>query len=427
MATVAGKLTKEVVEAAEPGRSDRFLWDSKLSGFGLKVSAAGGRIYVLQYREKKGGKSRRYTIGCHGDPWTAAKARQKAELLLLKVRTGEDPVEDERKVKNAFAVAAAAEALAEVRDRFETVLDTFIEHYAKPKNKRWRDTKRVIEHDAVRVWRGRAIASISRRDVIELIDEVRIRSHSSARALFAQLRRMFAWAVERLYIDQSPFPGLRAPTPSAPRDRWLSDEEVVRLWASLEALGGHLEPLFKVLLLTAQRREEVGGMRWSELDLERGEWIIPKGRSKNRAAHAVDLAPEVLSIIRAQPRRGSLVFTTNGETAPSGHAKYRDRLLAKMRALRAAQAEHSGEVTYPMTLDWTVHDLRRTAATGMARLGYTPHVIEAVLNHRSGSRGGLVAVYQHYDQRDARRTALAAWAAYVSQTVTACRTPPIAD
>ena len=407
------RLTKTTVEAAHPGDGDRFLWDERLPGFGLKITPAGRRSYVVQYRPRGRAQAKRITLGVHGQPMTAERAREAAEGLLLRVRNGEDPAAAAKAEREA--ADAAAERAQE--QRFEAVLASFIELYARPKNRRWQDARRVIAHDALPAWRDREIGSITRREVAQLIDRVAKRSPSSARALWAQLRRMFAWCVERMLIDHSPCTGMRGPAPVASRDRWLNDSEVALLWRAIELTGGPFEPLFKLLLLTGQRREEVTGMRWSEVDLDRAEWVIPKERSKNAAAHAVDLAPTVVSLLQSLSRGHALVFTTTGTTPLSNHAKYRQRLLAAMRQLATDEAAGRGEAADPIA-DWTVHDLRRTAATGMAALGNPPHVIEAVLNHRSGARGGLVAVYQHYQYRGERRAALTGWAAHVKSLVT---------
>ena len=413
------RLSKATVEAAVPGDRDRFLWDERLPGFGLKITPAGRRSYVVQYRPRGRAQAKRITLGVHGQPLTAERARERAEVLLLRVRNGEDPA---AAAKAERAAADAAAAMAQ-EHRFELVLASFIELYARPKNRRWEDSRRIIMHDAVPAWGGRDVRSITRKDVAQLIDRVVHRSPSSARSLWAQLRRMFAWCVERMLIEQSPCVGLRGPPAVASRDRWLNDSEVRLLWRALETIGGPFEPLFKLLLLTGQRREEVTGMRWSELDLTRAEWIIPKERSKNKEAHAVDLAPAALAILRALTRSQALVFTTTGVTPLSNHAKYRQRLSAMMRKLRAEEVAADCGSPGPIA-DWTVHDLRRTAATGMVRLGTSPVVVEAVLNHRSGKRGGLVAVYQHYEYRPERKSALLAWADHVS-SLAGSTSPPL--
>jgi integrase len=405
------RLTKTSVEGASAEKADTFHWDDRLPGFGLKITPKGRRIYVVQYRVKGRSQTRRITLGAHGAPWTTEKARVAAEQLLLRARVGEDPVETERATRVAADQAKEDAKLAE-QSLFELVVDNFISLYARPKNRRWADANRVIQYDAVSAWKGRPVASITRKDVIELVDRVRERSPSSGRALYAQLRRMFAWCVERQLIEHSPCTGLRAPPSVSSRDRWLSDGEIRHLWASLESEGGPFEPLFKLLLLTGQRREEVTGMRWNEVDFDKSEWIIPRERSKNFAAHAVDLAPACVEILQALPRKSNLVFTTTGETPLSNHAKVRQRYAAKMQSRRNVESAKAG--CAPLLIaHWTVHDLRRTVATGMSALGTPPHVVEAILNHRSGSLGGLVGVYQHYQHRAERKTSLFDWADHV--------------
>ena len=421
------KLAKTAVEAAAPGIKDRFIWDDKLSGFGLKVAPKAKRIYVVQYRPRGSATTKRVTLGVHGAPWTAERAREAAERLLLQVAVGGDPAEAARADRATAEAARAAEevqrkaaeevAARALTHRFEAVLADYIERYAKPKNRRWEDTDRHLKFHALPVWRDRAIDTITRRDIVELIDQVATRSPSSARLLWAHLRRMFGWCVERMYIEQSPCLGMRGPTHVASRDRWLNDEEVSLFWRAVELVGGPFEPLFKLLLLTAQRREEVTGMSWSEVNLDRAEWVIPRERSKNDRAHAVDLAPAAVAILRALPRHHAQVFTTTGVRTMSGHSKARQRVAEAMQAISDDKSQEASLTGSTPIAPWRVHDLRRTAATGMAALGHPPHVIEAVLNHQSGSRGGLVAVYQHYQYRTERRAALLAWAEHVAAVV----------
>ena len=362
------------------------------------------------------------TLGVHGQPLTTENAREAAERLLLRVRNGEDPVEADRAARATMADAAKTAA----EQRFKGVLERFIEEYARPSNRRWADAKRVIAYDTLPAWSERPVSSFSRQEVSELISGVRKRSPSSARALFAQLRRLFGWCVEEGLLERSPVEGMRGPPAAESRERWLNDGEIWLLWRALEVEGGPFEPLFKLLLLTGQRREEVTGMRWRELNLNQAEWEIPRERSKNKAGHAVDIAPAAMEVLCTLSAKNALLFTTNGATPMSNHAKYRQRLLVRMRALAAAEpraAVGTGQIE-----DWRVHDLRRSAATGMASLHFAPHVIEAVLNHRSGIRSGLVANYQRFELRPERQAALHSWSRHVSELVTRSTRPgPEAD
>lgn len=408
------RLTKTAVEGLAPGPSDRVFWDQALKGFGVKVTPAGSRVYLVQYRRKGARQTRRYTIGRHGAPWTTEKAREAAAVLLARVRLGEDPFKVEKaraRHEQSVEKAAIVEAVRARAELYPAVVADFIGKYAKRRNKTWPEAKRMLMSRDLADWSSRQVREIKRRDVLAIVDNVSERSESTARVLFAHLRRFFAWCAERELVDQSPCLGLRGPPPSKPRDRWLSDAEIAKVWLGCDQLGYPFGPLFQLLLLTAQRREEVTSMRWDEIDWAAMEWVIPAERAKNSRAHTVDLAPVAMALLSPlREARGAegLVFTTTGGTPVSGHAKAKlrlDRLLGDEAASVASMKP------------WRVHDLRRTAATGMARLGNPPHIVEAVLNHVSGARGGLVAVYQHYDHRAERRAASLQWAEHVARLV----------
>jgi integrase len=186
------------------------------------------------------------------------------------------------------------------------------------------------------------------------------------------------------------------------RDRVLSDAEIVRVWNACDVIGWPFGTLFRILLLTAQRRDEVAELRWLELDLNAALWTLPKERAKNNRTHEVPLAPTVVEMLAARPRldESDLIFTTNGKTAVSGFSQ------AKRRLDELAGVQ-----------DWRLHDLRRTATTGMAKLGVEPHVADRILNHKQGVIRGVAAVYNRHAYLDERRAALNLWAAYVLRLV----------
>lgn len=419
----AGRLTKTAVEAASAAERDSYLWDSALPGFGLKVTPRGTRIYLVQYRPRHGRATRRYTLGKHGAPWTTEQAREAAQKLLARVRLGGDPFAEEQIARRMQIAQAAAQVEEEQRaqaELFPVVVAEFIKRYAAPKNRSWPEARRILTSVDLAPWENRRISQISRREVMSLVDRVQARAAGAGRLLFAHLRRFFSWCVERLYLDISPMAGLRGPPLPKARDRVLSDREIALFWRATEQISHPFGPLLRLLLLTGQRKNEVTAMSWVELDLDAAQWTIPGERTKNGQAHAVDLSASAVGILRRMQHQGDrdynrlsngnhsktsrrYVFTTTGSTPVSGHSK------AKM-ALDALMHDSGGLPVTP----WRIHDLRRTAATGMAQLGSAPHVVEAVLNHRSGSRGGLVAVYQHYDHRSERRAALLAWDKHVS-------------
>jgi integrase len=224
---------------------------------------------------------------------------------------------------------------------------------------------------------------------------------------------MLNWTMRRGLIDLSPMIGTKAPRPPAARDRVLSDNEVKLFWNSMPQAGDDFAPIFKSLLLTGQRLSEVAGMAWSELDLEKSVWTIPAARAKNKQPHDVDLSPPVIEIIEVQPRLGRYVFGGAKPNPPSGTGRAKKRVDAEMIRLRDVEYGEDSEIAE----NWRLHDLRRTAATGMAALGFPIEVVERVLNHISNTRSGIAAVYQRYHYRDERRAALNAWADYVNNLV----------
>jgi integrase len=192
------------------------------------------------------------------------------------------------------------------------------------------------------------------------------------------------------------------------RHRALSDHELGLVWRCSDCLGSPFGPIVRSLILTAQRRDEVGGLVWHELDLDGALWTLPAVRSKNRREHTIPLAPVTVEILRAQrPFADSPFLFSAGGRPPSGFAKAKERLdksVAKQNG--GAPIEH-----------WTLHDLRRTAASGMAKIGVDLPVIEKVLNHVSGSFAGIVGIYQRHDYAAEKRIALDKWAAHVANVV----------
>ncbi len=188
----------------------------------------------------------------------------------------------------------------------------------------------------------------------------------------------------------------------------LSANEIRAFWKVIERLGWPFDPIYRLLLLTGQRREEVAGMRWEELDLDRAIWTIPAERAKNKLAHTVDLSPQVVAILDNLPLMSEgLVFTTTGNTPVSGFSKVKARLDKDIRSELGRELEA-----------WRNHDLRRTMATLMGEeLEIDPGVIERILNHVSGSQSGLQGVYQRQQYKAKRKAAMFAWGAWVERLV----------
>jgi integrase len=260
-------------------------------------------------------------------------------------------------------------------------------------------------------WAGRRVHEITRRDVTDLLDRLAEQGPIAANRAFATLRAAFAWRVnhDSATLAKSPCDGVQKPSPEVERERVLSDAEIRALWGACDSDGGHVfGPLVKILLLTGCRRDEVRLMAWSEIDLTERKLTLSATRVKTGNATVVPLSPLAVDVIRSIPRvAGSrFVFTTNGVAAFAdvGHATKR---------LRAAVTAELGEEPEP----WVLHDLRRTFATGLQRLGFPQEVTEAALNHRSGTLAGVAGVYSRHDYADEKRAALDSWARHVEAIV----------
>ncbi|MGO9428341.1 tyrosine-type recombinase/integrase [Rhodoblastus sp.] len=410
---MAKDLTAKALEALKPGATRRELPDGHTRGLFYVLQTTGAASWAFRYRFA--GKSKKLTLGPY--PVLDLKtARQMAGEAAQALARGADPAAAKQEAK---VVARAAKDAAEpARDLVEAVVATFVERYAKKQTRErsWRETERILTREVVEAWRGRRLSAIKRADVHDLLDKVVDRGAPiAANRLLAALRRMCSWSVERGLIDASPCEKIRAPASEVTRDRTLADDEIRAAWAAFDGAGYPFGPLAQLLLLTGQRLREVGEARWSEIDFETKTWTIPKERAKNGVAHEIPLAGDALRILEALPRieagRGSagFLFTTNGRTPISGFSRAKEDFDKTMLlALKAGEAlEH-----------WTLHDLRRTCASGMAGLGIAPHVVEAALNHKSGSIKGVAAVYNRYNYQTEKRQALDAWARKLVAIVT---------
>lgn len=390
------RITKRTADAAISRPQPYFLWDEDLSGFGLRVAPQGSKSFVFQYR--MGGreaKARRFTIGGLGSPWTPELARKEAERLLLKVRQGIDPAAEKHE-RRRQAVDLA----------FSAYVITFGELYLRGRWKRWELGRNVLQLHAVPELRDKPLPAIRRADPIW--DGLRDRP-AVARITFATLRKMFRWAVTRGDLDRSPLEGVEAPKGPPSRDRVLSDGELQLILEAASSVGRPFDSLYKLLLLTGQRRDEVAAVEWSELDRSSAQWSLPAFRSKNKQPNLVPLSSSVLKVLdglaggERWPTSG-LLFTTNGTRPISGFSKAKRRLDEAIASSLAPQ---------PSIDAWRVHDLRRTVATGLQRLGVRFEVTEAILNHVSGAKAGVAGVYQRYDWLEEKRDALEKWARHV--------------
>jgi integrase len=423
-----GGFTAVAVANAKPARDEAGalmrteLPDRGCKGLYLVIQPGGAKSWAVRYRFK--GKPRKLTLGPAlvlergeaepgDDPaidgsLTLAAARILASDALRKVGQGIDPAERKQQEKADSETVRAK--LAE--DTVENLKAQFIERYAKRQNRSWKQTEWIFDKLVLPAWEGRTIHEISKRDVIDLIEDIEQDRPILANRVLAAVRKWFNWLAARDVIKASPCAGVVPPAKEKARERRLTDGEIKALWSACDrggqdGSGGIGEPFgsfVRLLLLTGQRRSEVAGMRRSEIDERERLWTLPGERTKNSRPHVVPLSPQATSIIEAIRRiAGSdYVFTTTGDSGLGGFSRAKERLDQRMTPAKP----------------WTFHDLRRTAATGMADIGIQPHIIEAVLNHVSGHRAGVAGIYNRAAYAAEKADALQRWADHVDRLVT---------
>jgi integrase len=388
------------VQALKPGET---IWDAghreAVKGFGARRQR-GDPVYVIKYRVF--GRQRFVTIGRHGSPWTPDKARREAKRLLGLVADGKDPQ------------AEKIEARAKAADTLGSVADDYLKHAKKKQKPRsYAETERHLLTN----WKplhSVSVFHLRRRQVAARLSEIETeRGRVTAARARAALSAMFNWAIrEGFEIAANPVFGTnRAPEPKS-RERVLADSELAEIWRACR--DDDYGRIIKLLMLTGQRRNEVGGMRWVEIDGD--TWTIPGTRTKNHREQFVPLPDFALALIDASPRRTNCNYVFgdgprrkgDDHRGFSGWSKAKaalDERIVKMRRKRAK-------------FDWRLHDLRRTAATVMAeRLGVLPHIVEVILNHMDGHRAGVAGVYNRAKYEAQVRKALQGWAEHV-ETIT---------
>lgn len=388
-------VTVRTVQALQPGET---IWDADhreaVRGFGVRRQR-GSPVYVVKYRIF--GKQRFLTIGPHGSPWTPERARKEAKRVLGLVADGKDPADE----KNQAALQAA--------DTLRRIAEEYLKHAKqKQRPKTYSETQRYLLGD----WKSLhsvSVFRIRRRDVAARIVEIATaQGPVAATRARAALSAMFNWAIrDGLDIPANPVTGTNRPARPQSRERVLTDGELKAIW--LACGDDDYGRIVRLLILTAQRRDEVGAMRWTEL--AGNAWTIPGQRTKNHREHTVPLSPQALTLIEAQSHRNDRDFIFGDGPRRLGDTQ---RGFSGWSKAKAALDERIVDAQGKPLPAWTIHDLRRTAATMMAdKLGVLPHIIEAVLNHISGHRAGVAGVYNRARYEAEMRAALCAWGDYV--------------
>jgi integrase len=361
------------------GKRDMLVFDDEQRGLGVRVTASGGKTYLAQYGWH--GRKRRIPLGSCG-ALSLAKARDAVRAIMGDVARGIDPAAERKKAKAHEALTLAA-----------LLSDWQALHLASKRPKYAAEAVRALRNAFSR-YLDLPAADLNRAIAVKALDAMARRgSVAMAARTAAYGKAAYGWAVKRGSLASNPFTSLPV-APTERRERVLGDDELAAIWRATDG-PGPFNGIVRLLILTGQRREEVAGMTWAELSDDLSTWTIPASRAKNGATHIVPLSAPAQDFLRNATRFGELVF-------PGLRGTFNGFSLAK------ATLDAKSGVT-----NWRLHDLRRTMATGLQRIGVRLEVTEQVLNHVSGSRAGIVGVYQRHDFASEKRAALDAWGAHV--------------
>lgn len=386
-----GRLTAKILKQAK-ARAMQYEESDRQDGLVLVVYPSGKKSWAVRYRSAEG-KQRKEMLGPL-DEMSLTDARTAAKELMVRIAKGDDPSAKAKDDASTMTVETAWERFmvdrhAQEKNRAADEVDRQFTAYVKP----------AIGHMLLSKVTGPQVRKI-------VLDRVADGSRIMANRVHATCAKFFKWATDRdrSLIETNPYAGYSKPAGETERDRVLSNVELAALWREAGKTAQPFGPLVRLLILTGQRRSEVTGVNGREIDTTRAEWIIPSERAKNGDRHTVYLSPPALSELAKVKRiagKEKLIFTTNGTSAYAGHHKAKVRMDAQLQ----------------FNEPWRIHDIRRTVTTGMAALGISASVVEAILNHRTGSRAGVAGIYNRHDYADDMELALVAWGRFIVDVI----------
>lgn len=399
-----------------PGKTEVFHFDARCPGLAVRIQRTGKPTFVVWFTAP-GGKRKRLTIG----PVAGVEldeARRKAADTINAARSGRDPASERKQAR-----IAAAEVLT-VGDIIRAYLRDHAERHQRPRT--LIETRRALD----RHWRPLHVlpaVTVGRRDVsARLLELSRASGTVGANRARANLSACFAWAMKAGLVDQNPVVGTVKGEETS-RERVLTPAELRAIWLATADLNGY-DAIVRLLMLTGARRLEVGGMAHSEIDRDRALWLVPAARTKTAREHEVPLSRLAHAIIAAFPELPGrpYLFGRGGRTPFSGWSRSKERLDERIARQRAEHrlGRSLGDGEEPEVKDrlepWTLHDLRRSLVTHMAdreEIGIEPHIIEAVVGHASGHKGGIAGTYNRAAYREQKKVALQVWADWLEALV----------
>jgi integrase len=364
------------------GRSEATFFDSDIGGFGIRIRQSGGRSWIYQF-DNSAGRTRRITIGKVA-AIDASKARAIASELHARVRLGEDPA------------ATKAESKARTAETFGELIKPYLQwQRARVRLSSLRHIERHLLNNLAPL-HSLPINQVDRRTIAAQLKRM-VTSPVQANRTRSSLTGFLNWCLREGLVDTNQALATNKNAEHA-RDRVLSAAELRDLWLALPE--GDFGDIIKILVLTGARAREISDLQWAEINFEKNVIDLPAHRVKNRRKHVIPMSGAVRAIFEAREQHGGFVFGTSGASGFSGWSKCKGRLDEALKIPA-----------------WTIHDLRRSAATHMAEIGIQPHIIEAVLNHISGHKGGIAGVYNRATYETEKATALTRWAEQVAAIV----------
>ncbi len=401
-------LTDDATRRLTPDRGPdgKVYFDDRLPGFGLRVYHSGRKVWLYQFRMVSGGRTFKYEIGSAA-ALNASQARAQAKIAAGHVARKVNPIEVRRQAEQTH------------KDIFGEIATDYLHEKLHPvkadrapmRPRSYAEVERHLKIHCKPFWH-RPIHSITQRDVGQLHGDVaRNAGTGAASHAWATLRAMMQWAMMRGIIEKNVAALYDGGGAKPARERWLTDAEIAAVWKACN--DDDFGRIVRLLLLTGARRDEVGHLPLSEIDLDKATWLLPPERAKNRREHRVPLSDIAVGILlKATEARETFVFGRGSTRGFSGWGRAKEALDKRIA--------DAGTKIEP----WTLHDLRRSFASGLQRLRIAPHVIEACLNHLPPK---LQRTYQMHDYEDEKRTALDRWAAHIDATVNGAKISNVID
>lgn len=351
-------------------------------GLHLRVTKRGIKTYSVMFRLH--GKLHRRTLGRY-PATTLAKAREQAREIQSLAAAGVDSRSTLSKSENTLT--------------YTELVDMYVEKYLKSNARSWQDIRGSLFHKRLRHLRTRTANSITKADIIEVLDNfVESGTPQAAVNVLRRLKMLFSWAFERDYVNVNPCLGIRPPAKTVERDRTLTNAEISAIWYASFKLDKPYGQMYRMYILTGQRRGEVSTIQWHEIIGE--EWVIPREKVKKDRSHSVPLSPIALQTLLELPKYADdgFVFTTTGGKSPSSNFS---KIKTQLDALSGVTK-------------WKTHDIRRTVRSKLAQLGVSREVARKIMNHEDSK---VDRIYNRYEYSKEKREALNLWSIKLKQII----------